>query len=68
MTKGPFGDAHESMTKGVEPHHNRILEIDRQIAGLSQEKALIRISAVREIQAQLKLPIELIGDLVAGCR
>jgi hypothetical protein len=63
-----LGDSHDNLKKGVDPHHKRLTELDQQIATLEQERALVKISAIRELQATLKLTPELIGHLVAGCR
>ena len=63
---GPGGI--DDLKRGVESHHKRILELDRQLGELTQERALIKAAAVRDLSGALKLPNEVLGQLVAGCR
>jgi hypothetical protein len=70
MEKSGAGSLDETvgtLKRAVSAHHQRIIEIDRQLGELSQERALIKAAAVRELGTSLKLPNELIGHLVAGC-
>jgi hypothetical protein len=71
MDKSGGGGLEETvgpLKRAVSAHHQRIIEIDRQLGELSQERALIKAAAIRELNTSLKLPNELVGHLVAGCR
>lgn len=58
----------DNIKRSVESHHKRLIEIDRQISELQQERGMLKAAAIRDLHENLRLGPELIGHLVAACR
>lgn len=59
---------HKQLNDLLEPYHEKLNDIDGQIARLNQSRATVHATLIHELNAHgLKLPQEAIGALAARC-
>jgi len=61
-------NTHKELTDLLEPYHEKLNELDQQIAKLGQQREVVRATLMHELGShKLKLPSDAIGALAARC-
>ncbi len=61
-------NTHKDLTDLLDPYHEKLNDLDQQIAKLHQQREVVRATLIHELNSHsLKLPADAIGALAARC-